>query len=672
MVNCIGADLSLKNSRGDPRKGALLGVSFLPMSPSLGSIAMIVSSPFRRFVQRIARTVPGRRRGSRGRRSRTSTFPQNVAAMIETLEGRQLLSASVVVNSSAGAANYAANVTISQLNPGVKPVTLQDAVNAVDNTPGAATITFDATVFPAGQLTTITPNGTLELSNTSGQMTIQGPGSGQVAVSGNDQHTVFLVDSGVTGEIDAVKITGGHATVVTPGSTALAGGGLYNNGTLSLNNDLISQNVAVGSKPKFGEGAGVYNVGRLTAANCVVTGNLATGDYGAGGGGFDNEGTLVVTESIFSGNSAGVGGGIVNFGTAMISGSTLSGNSALSGLGPTSAQIGGGIANFDTVTVINCTLTANVAANNSGGGIFNFSGNVGFGEATIIDSTIAGNFAQAGGGIEFAPGSQSGFVKLFGTIVAGNTMSSTNSTPSDYSGKSADASSSHDLIGQGDNSGLTNGQNGNIVGTAGSPVNPRLAALGSNGGPTETMRLFPDSPARGAGAIFNDSLGHPITVDQRGFARVSGSVDIGAYQTVAPTITNITRVNPTAQATNASSVTFGITFDVAVQGVAAADFTVNAGTVGTVTQINPSTYTVAVNGLGSFNGTLTLGIAPGQTITDLTGYALVNTTPTGVNDNFYFIDHNAPATTAICRRICRFYVGRPAPHWARSPRPGPR
>jgi hypothetical protein len=311
--------------------------AFFPMPISNRAVlSMLIASPFRRFVQRIANAVPAWRRGLHAGRSQRSSFPQNIAAIVETLECRQLLSASVVVNSSAGAANYAANVTISQLNPSVTPVTLQDAVNAVDNTPGSATITFDATVFPAGQLSTITPNGTLELSNTSDQITIQGPGSGQVAVSGNDQHTVFLIDSGVTAEIDGVKITGGHATVVTSGDPS--GGGLFNNGALSLSNDLISQNVAVGNQSEFGEGAGVYNAGRLTVANCAVTGNLATGNSNSIGGGFFNLGTLVVTESIISGDSAGAGGGIENSGTAMISSSTLSGNSALSGGGPGFAQ----------------------------------------------------------------------------------------------------------------------------------------------------------------------------------------------------------------------------------------------------------------------------------------------------------------------------------------------
>lgn len=178
-----------------------------------------------------------------------------------------------------------------------------------------------------------------------------------------------------------------------------------------------------------------------------------------------------------------------------------------------------------------------------------------------------------------------------------------NTTTSDFAGGAVDATSTFNLVGDGTATGLVNGTNNNIVGTSGAPVDAHLTALGNCGGTTSTVGLLSSSAAVGAGANFN-ALGAPITMDQRGIPRVTGTVDIGAFQSAAPTITDVTRVNPTVQATNASSVTFGVKFNVPVQNVNAADFTVNAGTIGAVTQINPSTYNVTVNGLDSFNGTL--------------------------------------------------------------------
>jgi hypothetical protein len=63
-----------------------------------------------------------------------------------------------------------------------------------------------------------------------------------------------------------------------------------------------------------------------------------------------------------------------------------------------------------------------------------------------------------------------------------------------------------------------------------------LAPLGDYGGPTQTIALFPGSPAIDAG---NNAIVPPgVTTDQRGpgFARiVNGTVDIGAFEVQAGT-----------------------------------------------------------------------------------------------------------------------------------------
>ena len=86
--------------------------------------------------------------------------------------------------------------------------------------------------------------------------------------------------------------------------------------------------------------------------------------------------------------------------------------------------------------------------------------------------------------------------------------------------------SAHNLIGDGSYlTGISNGSQGNQIGTAQAPIDARLAALGDYGGPTLTMPLLPGSPAFGAGGT---GAGVP-TFDQRGFAR-DGRVDVGAFE----------------------------------------------------------------------------------------------------------------------------------------------
>jgi hypothetical protein len=77
-------------------------------------------------------------------------------------------------------------------------------------------------------------------------------------------------------------------------------------------------------------------------------------------------------------------------------------------------------------------------------------------------------------------------------------------------------------------SGLTDGVNGNLVGTTAAPIDPLLGDLTDNGGPTRTMALLFGSPAIDAG---NDAVA-PET-DQRGVARPQDPAsDIGAFELV--------------------------------------------------------------------------------------------------------------------------------------------
>ncbi len=168
-----------------------------------------------------------------------------------------------------------------------------------------------------------------------------------ISINGNATGRIFQVSNNTTVVLTALIITNGKT---------LHGGGIRNQGTLTVNRSIISGNLA-----NEAWGGGIYNLGMLTVNQSTLSGNSSRGE----GGGIYNIGTLMVNQSTFYGNSARFnGGGILHdgFGKVMtVSQSTISGNSAF----------GGGInIGFGTVN-----LTNSIVAGNSGGDIVGaFSG----------------------------------------------------------------------------------------------------------------------------------------------------------------------------------------------------------------------------------------------------------------------------------------------------------
>jgi hypothetical protein len=369
------------------------------------------------------------------------------------------------------------------------------------------------------------------------------------------------------------------------------GGGLYvNGGSLTIGTSTIATNQATGGLggrnagsvgdgggEGAGSGGGVYNVGTLTVSASTLSGNsvnsIYVSNFNGSGGGVYNVGTLTVSASTQSGNSAAGGGGIFNSGTLTVSDSTLSGNSAAGG-----DHQGGGIETGGThpVTLTNVTLTANRT--------------VGIGR---------------GGGLWVASGSP----VLHNTLIAGNFQINTVTARADVSG-ALNPSGDYNLIGDGTGmTGLSDGVNGNLVGSAAAPLDPLLGPLQDNGGPTLTRALLAGSPALNAGDPAQ--LGVP---DQRGVLR-SGGVNIGAYQASASAFV----------LTAPDTATAGTPFDVTVQAVDVFG-QVAFGYTGTVTfrvtDTDPAvvlpldyTFTADDQGRQTFSGAFIL-ITPGdQTLT---------------------------------------------------------
>jgi hypothetical protein len=346
------------------------------------------------------------------------------------------------------------------------------------------TIVFDPRVD--GKVITLT-KGVLDLNK---NLTIQGPGAGQLMVNGDHKSVVFQVEAQVA--LSGLTIAGG-------GTIATQGGGIENSGTLTVSDCNITQNVAsdITSNVPSG-GGGIYNSGTLTLNDCTLSANTA----GYGGGIYNSGGTLTASGCTLYDNQAGFNGGGVytSHGTANLTNCTLSNNVAFGSTADSSIGGGGGIfvALRSTANLTNCTLSLNAAKYGDGGGIYVWRGLFG------------------------------GILNLTNTIVAGNTTFFREPDGPDIYG--AVATADHSLVGDAAGStGIVNGSSGNLVGGNGNPViNADLGPLQNNGGPTLTMALLAGSPAIGQA----DNSQAPAT-DQRGVTRldVAGeTTDIGAFE----------------------------------------------------------------------------------------------------------------------------------------------
>src|SRR5208337_2094148 len=297
---------------------------------------------------------------------------------------------------------------------------------------------------------TFAVDGTIDLNSVlpalNNNITIQGPGASNLTVQRDFSawSSIFVVDSGVSVNLSGMTITGGYVS-------NSGGGGIFNAGTLTVNNSTFTDNYAY-------DGGGISNYGTLTVNNSTFTDNSS---HGGGGGIFNDPGTLTVNNSTFTNNSApdgtdqGYGGGICNQGGSAlnITNSTFTDNSAFGG--------GGISSNGGTGMVTNCTISGNTSQYS--GGIWGENGPHGYGTLTLNNTIVAGN---------------------------------TGYDISDY----IQPTSANNLIGN--DAGITNLAHlapSNLIGTT-ADINPMLGSLANNGGPTNTMALLPGSPAIDAGS----------------------------------------------------------------------------------------------------------------------------------------------------------------------------
>ncbi|HEX7446698.1 MAG TPA: choice-of-anchor Q domain-containing protein, partial [Pirellulales bacterium] len=286
--------------------------------------------------------------------------------------------------------------------------------------------------------------------------------AGGLAISGGNAIEILNIDSNTTVALTGLTITGGNAG-------ASDGGGIQNNGTLSLTDCTISNNTAA-------DGAGIINYATLTIVGCTFSGNQAEAITGSGGA-IWSTGSSVVTasNSTFNGNSAAYGGA-VEYDPAtpgVFTNDTFYGNTA------SGSQTG--IVEVDTVPgeidLINCTITGNTANDPNSGSVSAYGGTVQYVNTLVANNTTSQFVSNASG-----------------TLI----------------------SLGHNLSSDGTGNLTAAGDLGN--------TDPLLSPLANYGGATSTLALLPGSPAIDAG-----STADAPAQDQRGVNRL-GAADIGAFE----------------------------------------------------------------------------------------------------------------------------------------------
>ena len=456
----------------------------------------------------------------------------------------------------AGGIINAATLTITNTTISNNSVTGTDAEGGGINNIGTLTITNSTLsnnssqergggIFSGDGAPTVTINNSTLSNNSSGRNgggIYFGNGSYTITNSTLSNNSSGGSGGGIFDSKGTVTITG---TTLSNNSSSNGGGAVYNTnedgqGSLTITNSTVSNNSASAQG-----GAILTHAGSSNITNSTISGNSAV----EGGGIYNYNSNMIIANSTISNNVvSGQGGGVSNSSNSNLSirNSTLSNNSAS---GP-----GGGVYSGGRWTITNSTLFNNSAS--QGGGVYheNSTANVG-------NCTLSGNSAGNGGGILNA----FGVVKLRNSIIAANSASS--SGP-DVSGLFS--SPSHNVIGKKDgSSGLFNGVNGNQVGTSAAPLDPKLGSFQNNGGPTQTMALLSDSPAKNAGddCVLDDScdpsLDSALTTDQRGtgFTRkVSSHVDIGAFELTGADLSVISLTDTIVTCFPGNTLVYGIAY----------------------------------------------------------------------------------------------------------------
>ena len=160
---------------------------------------------------------------------------------------------------------FTQTVTVTSLLDDVSNGTLRWAINEANTNPSIDEIVFDSSL--SGTITL-----TSDLPNISANLSITGPGTSLISISGNNQYKMFLVNSSITLNISGIKLTQCGQSASQSGSMFYA-----NRSTIIADNILVTGNTK--STPFYSkEGGSLISITNSTFSN--NSGTLFGSDYG--------------------------------------------------------------------------------------------------------------------------------------------------------------------------------------------------------------------------------------------------------------------------------------------------------------------------------------------------------------------------------------------------------
>ena len=358
----------------------------------------------------------------------------------------------------------------------------QEVTNVTNNRCGLIEAIINAQATTSSQLRPDCAAG-----NLTGSDTVSLPADGEFVL--NAAHNAQYGPTGLPYISKSLTIEGHGATIrrdasaTTPRFRIIA---VNYSGELTLRDVTISGGYLDIDDPGSNFGGGVYNAGSLTLDNSAVVNNDSEG-----GGGIHNLGSLTMIGSEVRRNDgyyAGAGG-IENLGSATISGSLIAENF-------TATDEAGGIHNTGHLTMFNSTVANNYAPYGSAGGINNE------GTARLKAITVTRNVR---GGSPFSPSygggiTNTGDLTLERSIVSGNSVLDDLDSihQSEIANHGVISSNHNNVFGFNGNSGIR-GDTAGVVGASDIvpdvPLAGVVGTLTDHGGVTWSVNLPADSPA---------------------------------------------------------------------------------------------------------------------------------------------------------------------------------
>lgn len=445
--------------------------------------------------------------------------------------------------------------------------------------------------------------GELAIQQDAGTLTVRGAGAGRTTIdqqSFPSNRVLRVIDDAGAAALADLTITHGdlrgeNGADGTPGDRGgpgddAVGGGILNEGDLTLTDVVVTDNAVTGGRGGsggaaagagatpgaggaggMGIGGGIANQGTLLLRRVSVVANHAAGGEGGAAGtasttrsggrggaalgaGVHNDGALTVEDATVGdnvstggdgglGNLPGVargdggeaaGGGLSHLGSSLeIAASTIGDNAAIGGQGGVAAGgYGGGLALFRTFALTRSTLAGNTAATGRTELGPNAPEAVGGGLYAAAAGTVdATTFFENRTSITLDSDATEGVGGSIGVYTVPGTAVTLRSSLLAYGDG---APGTRNCVGN------VNSGGGNVASTdasecglgAGDTPSADLDALpdlADNGGPTETVALPAGSPALNAGSCA------AAATDQRGMTR-EGTCDAGAFERTVPQI----------------------------------------------------------------------------------------------------------------------------------------